>query len=122
MLFAPQQYVSPPVVIPHVNAGPAVIFANESVLETSVGVEVKTVPVPSWRQSLLPQQNARLSVATPQLWSAPADTARNVIPPLTATGVKLIAAFDPLPRLPQPLLPQQYALPAAVIPHVWRPY
>src|SRR5688500_19786815 len=108
--------------MPQVNDVPAVIFAKERLPETSVGVDVKTVPAPSWRHSLLPQQNARLSVETPQLWSAPADTARNVIPPLTGSGVKLIAAFDPLPRLPQPLLPQQYALPAAVIPHVWRPY
>src|SRR5688572_21777495 len=118
MLFAPQQYVSPPVVMPHVNAVPAVIFAKESVLETSVGADVKTVPVPSWRQSLLPQQNPRLSVDTPQLWSAPADTARNVIPPLTATGVKLAGMLDPSPSPPQPLYPQQYAFPAAVMPQV----
>src|SRR3954452_1922773 len=65
-------------------------------------------PSPRRPSSSLPQQNATLVVVTPQVWSAPAVISRQVLPPLTATGVGLLVR-EPLPNSPSPLNPQQYA-------------
>ncbi len=57
---------------------------------------------------------------TAQVWSAPAFMDLKRRPPATAAG-RLLVVVDPLPSWPKLLLPQQKAVPVAVIAHVWPP-
>src|SRR5262245_26271267 len=56
----------------------------------------------------------------PQVWSLPAETCLNRMPPLTGTGVALNVPIG-VPSDPAPWFPQQYAIPAVVIAQACRP-
>ena len=63
-------------------------------------------PVPSWPESLMPQQSAPPAKVTPHVWSAPASSLEKTSPPKTGTGTSL---FDQAlsPSCPRWLPPQQ---------------
>src|SRR5688572_3138475 len=57
MLFAPQQYALPNIVTAQVKPGPASTSATSPGTAMATGVWATVLlPVPNWRQSLLPQQ------------------------------------------------------------------
>src|SRR5256885_2046091 len=72
---------------------------------TATGVRL-FVPVPSPSPPAVPcpQQTARLSVVTAQLWWEPWVTCRNRYPPATGTGVSR-SVVVPSPSWPSPLKP-----------------
>jgi hypothetical protein len=69
---------------------------------------------------LSPQQYALPSIVTPQVCRLPAERLFHVLPPATKAGAVRLAALPlvPSPIWPNELLPQQYAFPLVVIPHV----
>jgi hypothetical protein len=88
---------------------PAETISNVSPPETGVGSATSTyVPVPSWKESLFPQQYPAPANVTPQTNPLPpAEMLLKANPPGTALG-------------DTPWADQQYALPSAVRPHVMK--
>src|SRR6266550_5559828 len=82
--------------------------------------------MPNCPQPFAPQQYAAPTVVTPQTKRPPVLSIAKAWFPLTAMGVRLQApprhtsgpVVSPIPNEPAELSPQQYAIPAPVIPHV----
>src|SRR5262245_36827170 len=76
--FRPQQYARLSVVSPQVNRSPVLTCSQRCPPTTATGRVLQglpqscgpsnTLPIPSWPQVLRPQQKARPSVVTPQVW------------------------------------------------------
>ncbi|MEI6723782.1 MAG: hypothetical protein WCO67_23725, partial [Betaproteobacteria bacterium] len=66
-----------------------------------------------------PQHWPDPSSVTPHVSDGPALIAPHRRPPFTEAGVAMTPPVEPTPIWPDWLLPQQYALPSAVTPHVW---
>ena len=79
---------------------------------TSTGLaEVVVVPLPSWPESLAPQQNTRPSFKRAQLCCAPAVISTAPASPETAAG-RARSTVLPSPSCPASLAPQQATVPS----------
>ena len=84
------------------------------VLTATGTLVIEVVPLPSWPELPAPQQYALSSEAIAQVCEVPAEICLIVLPAntpvvLTATGISELVV-ELLPRLPDLLFPQQYAL------------
>ena len=114
------------------------MLLNESDVATRTGEIAQGVGAPGWAAHWFGDAEAAIprspSVFEPQQYTLPSDVSphalfwfddsfTNVRPPATATGPECgeLSAGMPAPSCPNELLPQQYAAPVVLRPHVRNP-